>query len=151
MEITESGYLDLLKQKLDILNDMLVLTESMNFFDKDVSIDEHTGNYYALYEKRAPMLEQAARLDDRLSSEEYKLFAESGSERFVKEYESLTLKIKEVVRGILELDEKNKTAAEGFMSFVKNNIRDIKIGRNVNTLYQTEIVADSGIYFDKKK
>lgn len=150
MEITESSYIELLKKKLGILNDVLILTENVDFSDKDISMNVHAENYCALYDKRASLLEQAVAFDKQLNLPEYKLLAQSKNERFITDYESLVLKIKEVVHKLLELDEKNKIAAEGFMTFVKNNIRDIKIGRNVNTLYQTEVVAHGGIYFDKK-
>lgn len=152
MEFTQNNYIEILKKKLEILNDMLVLTEAADFFDDNITTEQHTENYHALYKKRAPLLKQAKQLDVLINSTEYKeLIAELKDERFAKDCALLNAKIKDTVGKLLGLDEKNKNAAEGFMSIVKNNIRDIKRGRNVSTLYQTDVVAQGGIYFDTKK
>jgi len=133
---TATSQLELLEKKLALIQRMHDMTESV-----ELSNTHAEENYITLMSRREAIMTQLRDLDLGLSE----CVAEKGAD-------ALLAQIREVSEQILELDRQMALRIPDLMKGIKNNLKQIKDGRNINRAYNKDIfsIIGEGSYRIKK-
>jgi len=115
------------------------MTKAETFTGDHAVLEDEANRYAALYEKRALLLTQVRELNRQLEAETL----EMDDEQFAPE-------IRRTIQDILVQDEAHTKAAQGLMSHIKSGMKDLRMGKEASTRYQTEYTVDSGLHFDSR-
>ena len=131
-----TSQLDLLEKKLALIQRMHDMTESV-----ELSSTHAEENYITLMSRREAIMAQLRDLDLGLSE----CVAEQGAD-------ALLAQIREVSEQVLELDSQMALRIPDLMKGIKNNLKQIKDGRNINRAYNKDIfgIIGEGSYRAKK-
>ncbi|MCL2400180.1 MAG: hypothetical protein FWC91_10640 [Defluviitaleaceae bacterium] len=148
MDDRKQQYLELLNKRLGYLQQMLQLTQK-NTFDNP-NTDEETmlkeaEEFSNLYEGRGRIVTRIEKIDAELV--QYKDL--EGDEALAKEVNSIKENVNTIAAAIIELDKKNMALSAKFTGFMRDNLKKIRDGREVSSIYNVE--SSSGNYFDSQK
>ena len=127
-DIKHATKLDLLAKKLDLILRIRDLTESV-----DLSGSNAEERYITLITRREAIISQLKAIDVCL----FEYAPEEGEE------ELLAL-ISEVTEQILEMDDELALRVPDLMKNIKNRLKQIKRGRNINRAYHADMIGMAG-------
>ena len=145
----EESIAQMLNKRLEILKEMVRVTKIESFTGDSKTADSEIENYIALMEKREHLLNDVISIDKKLGAPLFECVKNSENQYFRNEANSLIDETKNIVSELLAIDERNNTIVEKLMSHLKNSIKDLKVGKNVNAAYQTEYFGYDGYLIDK--
>ena len=135
-EIKRTAKLELLDKKLSLLLRMRELTESAELTGSGAE-----ERYIALISKREEIVKQLKGIDICLSG----YAPEEGEDKL------LTM-VKNVTEQILEMDNQLSLRVPDLINGIKNNLKQIKRGKNINRAYNADIIGIEGnVYYSMRK
>ncbi len=126
----------ILEQKLQILHDIYVITNSLNLTNDH----EPLQSYISMVEGRELLFDRLKEKDNLIDT--YDLT------KFDKESKILLDKIKETMQNIIDKDKFLKTQLPEYMAELKQNIKNINESRSVINNYQNDFYFERGGHFD---
>jgi len=142
----QQQFVELLKQKLAALHGMVEITSKLELTgegDGDKIADE-AERFSLVYEQRAVIVAKIQKLDfviDSLKED----FKDS------KDVEEVMQKIREAAKTLVEMDRKNIEASAKLTVFLRDNLKKMKDGKDLNHRYSELGDMTSGHRFDSKK
>ncbi len=134
--------LKLLKQKKDCLQTILKMTKERKFN----VVEEDVERFYNFFQKREVFFEKCRNIDNKISG--YDISDDDKKSFFYKDVEKTESEIKEIIRQIIAIDEKNKVIMEELMRLIKDNIRNLKVSKQVSKGYNDFFYNESYGRFD---
>ncbi len=134
--------LELFRQKRDCLETILKMTRERKF---DV-VEEDVERFHNFFQKREVLFEKCRNLEEQI--DEYIISDEDKKSFFYKDVEKTENEIKELVRQIIAIDEKNKVIMNKLLRLIKDNIRNLKVSKQVSRGYGEFFSGESYGRFD---
>jgi len=137
---------ELFDKKIKILKKILSITKAQKF---EVSTDDNTiekiSSYLSMRDAFFKRLENVEEKIKNLTQDNnYKQFKQCH-----REVEELELECRKIISEIIFLDNKNNIVFNKIYSIIKNNIRAIQNGKQINTRYYN--YASFSSHFDSQK
>ena len=127
------------RQKLALLVEILEITKAETFTGKLNALEDETNRFAELYEKRARLLARVREINRKLEAEPPET-----------DDELLAPTIQQTIQDILAQDKAYAVVAQGLMTHIKNGMKDLRLGKEVSTKYQTEYTIGSGLHYDSR-
>lgn len=120
--------LRLWNQKKNCLLNVFEMTKEIKF----TVAEEDVERIYNFFQKRQQFFNQIEKLELSISK-----IDTAGLEKNVlyRDVENVKSDIKKIVRGIIELDEKNRVIMNKLMAYIKKNMRDLKVSEQIKQGY----------------
>jgi len=150
MDENKRKYLELLEQKRASVEKMLTLTQETQFTGAEDLLEQETESFISLYEQRQNVVERIQKIDKALASPDYENLPDDTHEDFVAVRKQRIEQIKALAATLIELDKKNQVVSAKFTRFVKDNLKQIRKGRDVSHRYVDAHEATSGHLFDSQ-
>jgi len=137
---------ELFDRKIKILKKILSVTKAQKF---EVSTDDNTiekiSSYLSMRDTFFRKLENVEKKIKSLTqNNNYRQF-----KQYHKEVEELELECRKIISEIIFLDNKNNIVFNKIYSIIKNNIKAIQNGKQINTGYNSYVSFSS--HFDSQK
>ena len=148
MDGRKQEYLNILNQKLDSLLNMLKATQILQITGEgdDDNLVNEAELYSSLYEQRAEVIKKIEKMDEKLV--QYDDIKDNAD--LVKARSPIIDKIKAAAKEMAELDKKHLESSKKLTKFLRDELKKIRDGRDINNAYNFEAYeALSGSYFDK--
>jgi len=129
----------LTKQKLALLKEVLVITKAETFTGAHAALEDETDRFADLYEKRAQLLARVREINHLLETQPLET-----------DDELLATEIRQTIQDILKQDEAYAVVAKGLMTRIKSGMKDLRLGKEVSTKYQTEYTVGGGLHYDSR-
>lgn len=152
-----SDLTQIIKQKLELFNALYDITITQQ---KDIETNK-ADNIEALIQQKQQIIDQVDKLDERFLTGHKKLKVELGLENLEKADTSKYPELKEIkfiveqimgmARQIMELENSNREKLDVIFREIKNELRQINVGKKSLKAYEPTPLYNDGIFIDKKK
>ncbi len=140
-------FIELLQKKHDMLSELLRVTKLVDLTGDNDKFQSEADDFVFLMEKREKMLNEITSLNDKILSSRYSSFANS-DDTFSKEVNETVSKTDELINDIMRLDKLNNVKASAIFNKLKNSIKEINMGKSINTAYQPELDYNDGGFYN---
>jgi len=150
MENLKEKCMDLMAQKIDLLNRIVALTRAEKFTGNEDNVEAEVGAFIDLFEKRTAIIARIEKIDDALGL----LDPFDETDLFDNQFQDNIVNFREQARAIatemIALDRANAAAVEKLSMHLKQNMKNIRQTREINHRYLDDFETTGGSFLDKK-
>ncbi|MBO5100273.1 MAG: hypothetical protein J6B63_03085 [Treponema sp.] len=137
-------FLQLLNQKKNCLEKILEMTKERKFS----VVEEDVERFYNFFQKREKLFEKCSNIQNKISF--YNIDDEDKNSFFYTEVQKTKEETREVIAQIIDIDQKNRLIMNKLLQLVKNNLKNLKVSKQVRQGYGEFFPAETYGTFDSK-
>lgn len=137
--------LSFMTKKKDCLATILKMTEERKFRP----VEEDVERFENFFHKRELLFENCKVLDKKIK--EFIILDEDKKSFFYREVEKTENETQEIIKRIISIDEKNRKIMNALLKLIKDNLRNMKMTKQVKQSYDEFYFGESYGGFDSKK
>lgn len=151
MNANESDIFGYLKNKYNLVYELLRVTKIVELTGSDDKYEEEAEDYIYLIEKRENIIHEIENINNKLKALNYAALKNSKTNPLSIEAEKFETEMKNIITQIIEIDRQNSAKVNFIFANLKNSIKGINMGKNINAAYSGNLIEISGGLFDKKQ
>lgn len=151
MNANENDIFSYLKKKYNLVYELLRVTKIVELTGDDDKFEEEAEDYIFLIEKRGDIIHEIENINNKLKSLNYDALKDSKTNPLSVEAEKFETETKNIISQIIEIDRLNNTKVNLIFANLKNSIKGINMGKNINAAYSGNLSEISGGLFDRKQ
>lgn len=145
MNETEVQVISLLKERDNLLQQVLTLTENTSFKKEDAE------KYVSMMEERQKFFDRIYEIDNILKEQDYDGLVKTGTDKFRKQAEEIFNSSRAIAFRINEQDTANRPMVENIRESFKSEFKTVNEGRSIRNIYSDSNKLPDGHYFNKTK
>jgi hypothetical protein len=149
MDGREMNILNNLKKKYDAVSELLRVTKLVTLTGDSDKFEREAEDYAYMIESREMIFKEIRGTDQKLTSGGYRKLKETAGYTFPVEIQTVEKSLQTMIEQLIELDRINNDKARLISARLKNAIKGVNQGKNMNAIYQRHVLTGGG-YFDSK-
>lgn len=145
MNETEKQVIDLLKERGNLLQRVLTLTENTPLKKGDAD------KYVSMMDERQKFFDRIYEIDKLVEKQDYNGLMKDGTAEFRRQAEEVFNSSRAIAFRIKERDTANRPMVENIRESFKSEFKTVNEGKSIRNLYSDSSKLSDGHYFNKTK